>query len=255
MRGGNAVALAAVGRQQVVVAVVIDHLLGGRTLLEELLDVRQLVHMLGEIQEAVRVLGNIVQIEQRQADIWEVAGHHLGGLLLAPSVVGDLLPFDVAIAGGLKLLGERHVLDLDIGHVTADGDVHDRLAIVGSGRMIISPTRCQRHHHGRRCDRGHGKLYSTKTAVSHNSLLTTCDCCLFLADEEAPTAGCALGGSELHCLPADCEYRTAIVCRQTFAFGVSNSRQTIVSKLLRTLPNGRCPTRTVPDYRIPRTRD
>ena len=186
VRGGDAVALASIGRQQVVVAVVIDHLLGGRALLEELLDVRQLIHVLGEIQEVVRVLGDIVQVEQRQADIGEVAGHHLGVLLLAPGVVGDLLPLDVAVAGRLKLLGEWHVLDMHVGHVTTDGDVHDRLAVIGRGRMVVSPTRRQRHHHGRRGNRSYGEFHSTKTAMSHFLLLTTCERCLVPSPTKKP---------------------------------------------------------------------
>ena len=99
-----------------------------------------------EILEIGAVLGRIHHAEQAQANVREFTGGHLGALLLAPSVVGDFLPLDGAIAGGFQILGVLGVLHGVVGHVTADKNIDDRLAVLVRGGLLVAAGGKRRDH-------------------------------------------------------------------------------------------------------------
>ena len=123
-------------------------LLRVRLLLEELLDVRHLVEILAQILEQARELRGVGGEECVEADVRDLARSQGGVLLLGPGVLADLLPFDLAVAVDLEVLGPLHVGDLVRGRPLHDQDAHDRLAVGGRGRLLVAATCSQRTQQG-----------------------------------------------------------------------------------------------------------
>lgn len=99
-----------------------------------------------QILEVGVVFGRVDHAEQAQADVGEFAGGHLGALLLAPSIVGDFLPLDGAVAGGLQILGVLGVLHRMVGHVATNQNIDDRLAILVCGGLLVAAGGKRRGH-------------------------------------------------------------------------------------------------------------
>ena len=143
---GDLVAFASIGGQHGDLRAVGDVLFGALVVLEELLDVRHLIQMRLQILEVGVVFGRVDHAEQAQADVGEFAGGHLGALLLAPSIVGDFLPLDGAVAGGLQILGVLGVLHRMVGHVATNQNIDDRLAILVCGGLLVAAGGKRRGH-------------------------------------------------------------------------------------------------------------
>ena len=99
-----------------------------------------------QILEVGAVLGRVDHAEQAQADVGEFAGGHLGALLLVPSIVGDFLPLDGAVAGGFQILGVLGVLHGVVGYVTTDKNIDDRLAVLVGGGLLVAACGKRRDH-------------------------------------------------------------------------------------------------------------
>ena len=99
-----------------------------------------------EILEVGAVLGRVDHAEQAQADVGEFAGGHLGALLLVPSIVGDFLPLDGAVAGGFQILGVLGVLHGMISHVATNQNVDDWLAVLVRGGLLVAAGGKRRDH-------------------------------------------------------------------------------------------------------------
>ena len=99
-----------------------------------------------EILEVGAVLGRVDHAEQAQADVGEFVGGHLGALLLVPSIVGDFLPLDGAVAGGFQILGVLGVLHGVVGHVTTDKNIDNRLAVLVRGGLLVAACGKRRDH-------------------------------------------------------------------------------------------------------------
>ncbi|VUX31606.1 Uncharacterised protein [Bifidobacterium longum subsp. infantis] len=119
-----------------------------RLLLEELLDVRHLVEILAQILEQARELRGVGGEERMETDVRDLARGQGGVLLLGPGVLADFLPFDLAVAVGLEVLGPLHVGDLVRGRPLHDQNAHDRLAVGGRGRLLAAAACSQRTQQG-----------------------------------------------------------------------------------------------------------
>lgn len=99
-----------------------------------------------QILEVGAVLGRVDHAEQAQADVGEFAGGHLGALLLVPSIVGDFLPLDGAVAGGFQILGVLSVLHRMVGHVATNQNIDDWLAVLVCGGLLVAAGGKRRDH-------------------------------------------------------------------------------------------------------------
>ncbi len=122
-------ALGTARRQHGHLAIDGDELLGGRLLLEEFLHIRQLVKVIAKLLKSGRVSRGVIRVECANVQIRDFASGQRSVLLLAPLIVGDLLPLDGAIAISLKLLGPGHLTHLGLIGILDHQNGNNRLTV------------------------------------------------------------------------------------------------------------------------------